>query len=136
MGELDLVHVDSGYVGDVASGYRAAVLVAVLAGLPLAFIAAGVLLATWRRAPRPWPQAATAAFRVAFVIECASCLCSAAFVAVAIALAPSPGEFFAEPLILLMLVTFLASGAALPAWRTAMLATPEGPPSILARPRG
>jgi hypothetical protein len=136
MGDIELVHLDSGYVGEVASGYRAAVLSAVLAGLPLAFIAFGVLLATWRRSPRPWPQAATAAFRVAFVIECASCLCSAAFLAFASALAPSPGEFFAEPLILLMLATFLASAAALPAWRTAMLAAPEGPPSILARPRG
>lgn len=51
--DIDLVHVHSGYVGDAASGYRAAMLFAVLAGLPLAFVAIGVLLATWRRAPRP-----------------------------------------------------------------------------------
>ena len=102
----------------------------------LLVIAVGVLLATWRRAPRPWPHAATAAFRVAFVVECASCLCSAASVALAVALAPSPGAFFGEPLILLMLATLLASAAALPAWRVGMLAAPEGPPSILTGRRG
>jgi hypothetical protein len=91
MGEIELVHVDAGYPGDAAAGYRAAILLTVLGGLPLAFVAAAVLLATWRRAPRPWPPAAAVLFRLAFVVECAACMCSGLFLALlAVAAGPSP----------------------------------------------
>ena len=132
MGEIDLVHVDAGYAGEAAAGYRAAVLLTVLGGLPLAFVAAAVLLATWRRAPRPWPAPAAVLFRLAFVLECAACLCSGLFVALMVAAAPSFAAFVGEPLMLLMLATMVGSATSLPAWRAAMLATaPDRPPSVV-----
>jgi hypothetical protein len=135
--EFELVHTHEAYAGDAATGMRAAVLVALLGGLPLAFVALDVLVATWRRAPRPWPLPAAAAFRIAFVIASAACLCSGLFLVLIATEAPSAAEFFSDPLVLLMIATLLGSAASLPAWRTAMLtAAPEGPPSVVTGRRG
>jgi hypothetical protein len=131
VGDVQLVH-DAGYTGDAVAGYRAAIVFVVLGGLPLAFAAVGVLLATWRRAPRPWPPAAAVLFRLAFVIEGAACLCSALFLALVAPAAPSAGEFFGEPIVWLMIATMFGGAVALPAWRAAMLASsPDPPPSVV-----
>ena len=119
---------------DGVVGARAALLFCLLSGLPLALAALAVLVATWRRAPRPWP-AASLAFRTAFAVECGSFL-TATFFFIFWALVGGL-QVLAEPVGGLLFVTMLASAAALPAWRTAMLASSPGPaPSILTgRPR-
>ena len=125
---VDICHDCGG--GDWSDGIRAALVFCMLSGLPLALAAVAVLLATWRRAPRPWPPAAALAFRTAFAVECGSFLTATSFFVFWALVGGLP--VLADPVGVLLFVTMLASAAALPAWRSAMLASsPEPAPSIL-----
>ena len=127
MGEGEFFHVHR--VSDFDVGRQFALMLLVFAGLPLAPLAAIAGLATIRRAPRRWSPIAGAAFRGAFYLQVASLAVTGPLLVTFCSVGGT--EALGEPSVYFLAASVAASAAALPGWRSAVLASRDTPISIL-----